>query len=79
MKITVKAARVNCGISQEAAAAKLGLSLTAYKRKENGQSRFYFDEIVELSKEFNVPTQNFFGSGCRKKTQENELKERKCL
>lgn len=68
MKITVKAARVNFGMSQKDTAALLGLSLTAYSRKENGQARFYFDEIICLSKTFKMPVENFFEQQCHIKT-----------
>jgi len=72
MKITVKAARVNFGMSQKDTAALLGLSLTAYVRKENGKARFYFDEIIALSRKFNVPVQNFFDPECHSKTRKEK-------
>ncbi len=70
MKISVKAARVNAKISQEDAAKALGLSLTGYRKKENGQSKFYADELSILSCKFGVNMLNFFEAGCRKKTQQ---------
>ncbi|MFD1887502.1 helix-turn-helix transcriptional regulator [Paenibacillus wenxiniae] len=76
MRITVKAARVNAGMSQEEVAKHLGLSKNGYTRKENGQSKFYIDEIVSLSDLFNVKLENFFETMCRKKTQEGE---KECL
>jgi transcriptional regulator with XRE-family HTH domain len=69
MKITVKAARVNCGLKQEEVAESLNLSVTGYRKKENGQSRFYVDEIVTLSQMFKVPFENFFEAECLIKTQ----------
>lgn len=70
MIITVKAARVNAGLSQQEVANQLGLSLRAYQRKENGEVRIYADEIVAISILFGVPAQNFFETQCRKKTRQ---------
>ncbi|MPN44964.1 hypothetical protein SDC9_192531 [bioreactor metagenome] len=67
--ITVKAARINADKSQEDAANSLGISITAYKRKENGLSRFYVDEIAVLSRLFKVNMTNFFEAQCHKKTR----------
>lgn len=69
MIITIKAARVNKGLSQQEVAKHLGMSLRAYQRKENGDVRIYADEIVALSVLLGVPVQNFFESQCRKKTR----------
>ncbi|GIO63534.1 helix-turn-helix domain-containing protein [Paenibacillus cineris] len=69
MIITVKAARVNKGLSQQEVANQMGLSLRAYQRKENGEVRIYADEIVALGRLFGIPVQNFFESQCRKKTR----------
>ncbi|MGO4372453.1 helix-turn-helix transcriptional regulator [Paenibacillus sp. MCAF20] len=70
MKITVKAARVNCGMKSEDVAEYLGLSLKGYSRKENGHTRFYADEIARLSLLFKVPFENLCESGCHIMTQE---------
>lgn len=70
MQLSVKAARVNAGFSQRQTANRLGLSLTAYVRKENGKTKFYADEIVQLSRLFGVQVQIFFEASCRVKTQE---------
>ena len=69
MQITVKAARVNAGFTQQEIAKRLDLSLTGYAKKESGKSKFYADEIVALSQLFNTPVENFFEAQCRKKTQ----------
>ncbi|WP_148933709.1 helix-turn-helix transcriptional regulator [Paenibacillus methanolicus] len=69
MKITVKAARVNCGMKAKEVARFLGLSVTGYSKKENGHARFYADEIARLSQLFKMPFENFFEAGCRKKTR----------
>lgn len=68
MMISVKAARVNAEMSQKDVADLLGLSLTGYQRKESGKNRFYADELVVLSKLFNVEIENFFEARCRNKT-----------
>ena len=70
--ITVKAARVNAKKTQKEAADALGLSLNAYKRKENGIRRFYIDEIVVLSRFFGVSLDCFYESQCHKKTRDQE-------
>lgn len=69
MLISVKAARVNAKLTQEEVAEKLGLSLNGYKRKENGERRFYVDEIVQLGVILGVKLENFCEVQCRKKTQ----------
>lgn len=69
MKMTVKVARVSCGFLQKEVADHLELSLNAYVKKENGKSRFYFDEITRISTLFGVPIQNFFDNQCLKKTR----------
>jgi DNA-binding XRE family transcriptional regulator len=70
MQISVKAARVNAKMGQEEVAEALGLSVTGYRKKENGQSKFYADELATLSQLFSVPMLNFFEAGCRNKTQQ---------
>lgn len=69
MLISVKAARVNKELSQQQVANMLNLSLVAYVRKENAKSKFYVDEMVQLSHIFEVNIENFFEAQCRKKTQ----------
>lgn len=69
MLISVKAARVNKELSQQEVANMLNLSLTAYVRKENAKSKFYVDEMVQLSRILEVNIENFFEAQCRKKTQ----------
>lgn len=39
-QIKPKAARVNCGISQEEMAKKMGISLSSLSNKENGRTEF---------------------------------------
>lgn len=69
MKISVKAARVNAGVTQKEAADKLGLSVNGYAKKERGETSFYVHEIMILSELFNVNYQIFFEGECLKKTR----------
>lgn len=59
-KITPKGLRVSADLTQQEVADHLDLSLTQYKRKENGHVRFYADEIYKLSKLYDVPVGIFF-------------------
>ena len=70
VQISVKAARVNARKKQSEAAEALGLSVTGYQKKENGQSKFYADELAILSQLFNVPILIFFEAACRNKTRQ---------
>lgn len=70
MVVTVKAARVNAGLSQKQTADHLDLSLTAYVRKENGKTKFYADEIVRLSALLGVRVENFFEVSCLIRTHD---------
>jgi transcriptional regulator with XRE-family HTH domain len=67
--ITVKAARVNVGMTQRAAAQALGISLNGYAIKERGQGKFYAHELAKLSQLYGVGLLNFFEAGCHDKTQ----------
>lgn len=60
IKVTPKGMRVSHKKTQQEIADYLEISLTQYKRKENGQARFYADEIYRLSKLYNVPVSIFF-------------------
>lgn len=71
----VKSVRVRyTNISQREAAEHLGLSLTAYVRKENDKARFYADELVKLAKLFQVSIDIFFDQGCHNKTHDGGCK-----
>jgi len=41
-------------VSQQAVAVAMGLSLTAYRNKENGRSKFYFDEVPQFCEAIGV-------------------------
>lgn len=58
--ITPKGLRVSEGKTQQEVADFLDISISSYKRKENGQVRFYADEIYKLSKYYGVPVSIFF-------------------
>lgn len=36
------------GVSQQQIASRMGLSLTAYRNKEKGRSKFYVDEMINF-------------------------------
>jgi len=59
-KMSPKALRVNAKMEQKEVAEYLNLSLTQYKRKENGHARWYADEIYKLSRLYKVPVGIFF-------------------
>ncbi len=61
IKLTPKALRVNGGYTQKQVAEYLGISLTQYKRRENGKARWYADELYKLAKLYNVDISVFFG------------------
>ena len=42
--------RKKSGVSQQEVAMSMGLSLTAYRNKEKGRSRFFADELPKFSK-----------------------------
>lgn len=55
-KITVKAARVNCGKTQTEVAKELGISESTYVRWEKEPSNISAKYQKELEKIFNFPT-----------------------
>ena len=59
-KYTVKQARMLLGISIREMAKKLGMSQNTYMNKENGLSRFYYDEALKFSSIVNIPADNIF-------------------
>jgi len=59
-KYTVRQARVLANITIKEMAKKMGLSQTAYFKKEKGLSRFYYDEAVKFSSFVNIPMDNIF-------------------
>jgi len=71
IKFAVKSVRVGfTKITQEEAARHLGISLTAYNRKENGKAKFYADELWKLAQLFGVSINIFFDRKCHNKTQD---------
>lgn len=59
MPLTIKAARVNAGLTRKEVAEKLDLSVNGYAKKESGKSKFYIDEVVVLSDLFKVDVKFF--------------------
>ncbi|WP_347833958.1 helix-turn-helix transcriptional regulator [Gracilibacillus sp. JCM 18860] len=64
IKITPKGLRVSNCLNQEEVAEHLGISITQYRRKENGKVRFYADEIYKLSQLYDVPVNIFLLKKC---------------
>lgn len=50
MKDYFQELRIKKGISQQEVAVKMGLSLTAYRNKEKGRSKFFIDEVITFCK-----------------------------
>lgn len=46
--LKLKAKRVECGISQQDMANKLGMTITSYNFKENGKREFTIKECIKL-------------------------------
>ena len=55
-KITIKAARVNAGLSQSEAAKKSGVGLRALQRIERGQVIPRWDAVEKLARLYGWPT-----------------------
>lgn len=69
MQISVRAARVNKGMTQKEVANALGISINAYRGRENGQLKFFAHELARLSDLFDMPLLNFLESECHIQTQ----------
>lgn len=48
-KFSVKSIRINLGLSQKEMADLLGITLRAYIDKENGITKWFWDEIKKIS------------------------------
>lgn len=55
-RITIKAARVNAGLSQSEAAEKSGVGMRSLQRIERGQVIPRWDVVVKLAKLYRWPT-----------------------
>ena len=55
MELSIKAIRINAGLSQEQVANALGMTQRAYADKENGVRRFYFVEVKKICDLLNYP------------------------
>ena len=60
MQIYLYQLRKEKGITQKELAQKLGISETAYRQKEKGQSAFTQDEMFFLRSFFDKPLQDIF-------------------
>ena len=60
LTLTPKALRVNSGKTQAEVAEHLKMSLTLYKRRENGSTRWYADELARLAQLYSVDIKVFF-------------------
>lgn len=60
MQITLKAARVNAGINQEAAAKALGISKSTIIKWESGKCAPRADKFQELCNVYGVGIDNIF-------------------
>lgn len=53
-KLSVKSIRINAGLTQEDVANELGISVRSYSDKENGKSRWLWDEILLICRLCNI-------------------------
>lgn len=60
LKITLAAARVNAGLTQEEVAKKLKKSKTTINAWEKGRSMIDFSNLAMLSEIYNIPVDNLF-------------------
>lgn len=54
MKLTIKQIRIGLGMNQAEIARFLNISEGAYRDKERGDTRFYFDEVKKICDKANV-------------------------
>ena len=57
--MTVRAMRVNAGLTQVQVARELKLTPLSYRKREQGKTEFKFSEILKLCKLFNVQLSDF--------------------
>ena len=57
--MTVRAMRVNAGLTQEQVAKELKLTTLSYRKKEQGKTEFKFSELIKLCKLFKVELNDF--------------------
>ena len=60
LQIKLAAARVNAGLTQEAAAKKLGVNKQTIVNWEKGVTETKISQIRELSELYNIPIDNIF-------------------
>jgi len=59
-KISLAAARVNAGLLQEVAAAKLGVTPETLRSWENGKTVPGYDKVMEICKLYQYPVDYIF-------------------
>ena len=70
-KLTVAEARRLRNISQDKVAEHIGISLSGYRKKESGESKFYVDEAYSICELFNMNLDDiYFGSSVAKNCNE---------
>ena len=57
--MTIRAMRVNAGLTQVEVADKLKMTPVTYRRKEQGKQEFKFSELVKLCELFKVQMNDF--------------------
>ena len=55
MEFSIKAIRINAGLTQEQVAEILGITKRVYSDKENGVQKFYFTEVKKICSVTNFP------------------------
>lgn len=60
LKISLRAARVNAGMTQECVARKLGKAKQTVVNWENGKSALSAEDLFKLSELYRVPLDNIF-------------------
>lgn len=60
LQISLAAARVNAGMTQEEVAMKIKKSKKTIVNWEKGKTKIDFSNLAILSEIYNIPTKNFF-------------------
>jgi transcriptional regulator with XRE-family HTH domain len=63
LKISLKAARVNCGLTQKEAAARIKINPTTLSKWENGKTYPTADKLAELCRVYGLGIDDVFCGG----------------
>ena len=63
LKITLAAARVNAGLTQDEAAKRLGITRNTIIKWENGQTKPGTVQVIALANVYSIPVENIFLPG----------------